>query len=105
MTRLTLPTGRRRRWRWRRRNGAPNLRVVRRGDDRYRSMIRQQRVSLSELTEAMRREACANIADVRVANLKMRARSQSSNAPQLSADACCDFLRFANTIGGEISSG
>ena len=36
----------------------------------YRAELRKQQISISELTEAMRREGCANIADVRVAILE-----------------------------------
>jgi uncharacterized membrane protein YcaP (DUF421 family) len=48
--------------------GTPKI-LVRHGR-RYRRMMREQRVSISELTEAMRREGCANITDVRVAILE-----------------------------------
>ena len=48
--------------------GTPKI-LVRHGHC-YRAELRKQQISISELTEAMRREGCANIADVRVAILE-----------------------------------
>lgn len=48
--------------------GVPKI-VVRHGR-RCDEVMKQEKVSISELTEAMRRQGCANIADVRVAILE-----------------------------------
>jgi len=48
--------------------GTPKI-LVRHGR-RQRDVMKQEQISISELTEAMRREGCANIADVRVAILE-----------------------------------
>jgi uncharacterized membrane protein YcaP (DUF421 family) len=48
--------------------GTPKI-LVRHGR-RCSDVMQQEQVSISELTEAMRREGCANIADVRVAILE-----------------------------------
>jgi uncharacterized membrane protein YcaP (DUF421 family) len=48
--------------------GTPKV-LVRHGSC-YRSVMDEEQISISELTEALRREGCSNIADVRVALLE-----------------------------------
>jgi uncharacterized membrane protein YcaP (DUF421 family) len=48
--------------------GVPKI-LVRHGC-RYKDVMRQEKISISELTEALRRNGCANIADVRIAILE-----------------------------------
>ena len=48
--------------------GTPRV-LVRHGH-RYRDVMAREQVSMSELMEAMRREGCSNIADIRVALLE-----------------------------------
>ncbi|HET7847445.1 MAG TPA: YetF domain-containing protein [Pseudolabrys sp.] len=48
--------------------GTPKI-LVRHGQ-RCRDVMQEQHISISELTEAMRREGCSNIADVRIAILE-----------------------------------
>lgn len=48
--------------------GTPKI-LVRHGSC-YKDAMKDQQISVSELTEAMRREGCSNIADVRVAVLE-----------------------------------